>query len=129
MALPLFCVYLGLDIDLRDIVLSNSSFGPNEIRQLATAVSGDYLQFSLLRDSVAELETREDRSPAMAVRLGVCYYLLGRHPRAVETLSNSRVVGRARQRERRSSTGTSSFRRTSSCRVLATISSRIMGMS
>jgi DNA-directed RNA polymerase subunit alpha len=32
---------------------------------------------------------REDRSPAAAVRLGVCYYILGRYPRAVETLSRA----------------------------------------
>ena len=41
---------------------------------------------SQLREAVAELEASEDRSPAAAVRLGVCYYLLGRYWNAVETL-------------------------------------------
>ena len=66
------------EVDLKEIVLSNSSFGPHEIAQLTEAIGEDYSQFSILRDSVAELEVREERSPATAVRLGVCYYLLGR---------------------------------------------------
>ncbi len=77
---------VGSEIDLREIVLSNSSFGPTEISQLSLAISEDYSQFQVLRDAVGELEGREDRSPATAVRLGVCYYLLGRHATAAETL-------------------------------------------
>ncbi|MDX1945060.1 MAG: DNA-directed RNA polymerase subunit alpha C-terminal domain-containing protein [Pirellulaceae bacterium] len=76
-------------VDLRDIVLSNSTFGPREIVQLTNTIADDFTQFGTLRDSVAELETREDRSPAAAVRLGVCYYLLGRYRQAQETLSNA----------------------------------------
>lgn len=76
-------------VDIRDVVLSNNTFGPREISQLTQSVAEDYSQFSTLRDSVAELETREDRSPAAAVRLGVCYFLLGRYRQAQETLSNA----------------------------------------
>src|SRR4026209_1652175 len=79
----------AVEVDLKDIVLSNSTFGPKEIERLSRGVADDIAQFAVLRDSVAELEMREDRSPATAVRLGVCYYLLGRHRRAVETLSSS----------------------------------------
>jgi DNA-directed RNA polymerase subunit alpha len=75
--------------DLRDIVLSNSTFGPREITQLTSTIADDFNQFSALRDAVAELETREDRSPAAAVRLGVCYFLLGRYRQAQETLSSA----------------------------------------
>jgi len=75
--------------DLRDIVLSNSTFGPREITQLTGSIADDYNQFSALRDAVAELETREDRSPAAAVRLGVCYFLLGRYRQSQETLSSA----------------------------------------
>jgi DNA-directed RNA polymerase subunit alpha len=75
-----------VDIDIRDVVLSTSSFGPREIDLLTRSISEDYTNFSLLRDSVAELEMREDSAPATQVRLGVCYYLLGRHRRALETL-------------------------------------------
>lgn len=79
----------GLDIDLKEIVLSNSTFGPNEIRQLERAISEDASCLPLLRDSVHDLEASEDLTPAMAVRLGVCYYLLGHVNRAIETLSNA----------------------------------------
>lgn len=75
--------------DLKDIVLSNSSFGPQEIEQIRRAISDDRTQLSMLRDAVSDLEVREDRTPASAVRLGVCYYLLGRYKRAVETLENA----------------------------------------
>jgi len=74
------------ETDIRDIVLSTSSFGPREIEQLGRSISEDYSNFSTLRDAVAELEMREDSAPATQVRLGVCYYLLGRHRRALETL-------------------------------------------
>lgn len=80
---------LGAEVEVKDIVLSNSSFGPIEIDRLTQFIGEDYSQFGILRDSVAELEVREDRTPATAVRLGVCYYLLGRFHRAIETLSSA----------------------------------------
>jgi DNA-directed RNA polymerase subunit alpha len=80
---------LGADMDIKEIVLSNTSFGPTEIQQLSQAISNDYALFSVLRDAVSELEAREDRSPAAAVRLGVCNYLLGRFKAAIETLNSA----------------------------------------
>jgi DNA-directed RNA polymerase subunit alpha len=79
----------GLDVDLKEIVLSNSTFGPNEIEQLTRAISTDPSRVPVLRDSVSELEASENLTPAMAVRLGVCYFLLGRTPRAIETLRSA----------------------------------------
>lgn len=79
----------GLEVDIKDIVLSNNSFGPKEIRTLADTIASDYSQFGVLRDAVAELETHEELSPATAVRLGVCYFLMGRYQRAIETLSSA----------------------------------------
>lgn len=76
-------------VDIRDIVLSNSTFGPREIGQITQAVAEDYTQFGTLRDAVSELEIREDRTPAAAVRLGVCQYLLGRYRQALETLRSA----------------------------------------
>jgi DNA-directed RNA polymerase subunit alpha len=76
-------------VDFRDIVLSNSSFGPREIAQLQQSIAEDYSQYGVLRDAVNELEAREERTPASKVRLGVCYYLLGRYRQAVETLSSA----------------------------------------
>jgi DNA-directed RNA polymerase subunit alpha len=76
----------ALENAIRDIVLSSGGFGPREIEQISRAISDDYSNFSVLRDSVAELEMREDTAPATQVRLGVCYFLLGRYRRALETL-------------------------------------------
>src|SRR5215212_1765328 len=52
-------------------------------------IAEDYQQFGLLRDAVAELEIREDRTPAAAVRLGVCQFILGRYRQSIETLRNA----------------------------------------
>jgi DNA-directed RNA polymerase subunit alpha len=79
----------AVGVDFRDIVLSNSSFGPREISALQQAIAEDYSQYGVLRDAVAELEGREERTPASKVRLGVCYYLLGRYRLATETLSSA----------------------------------------
>lgn len=79
----------GLDIDLKEIVLSNSTFGPQEIARLERAISEDPSCLPLLRDSVHELEASDSLTPAMTVRLGVCYYLLGHVNRAIETLSTA----------------------------------------
>jgi DNA-directed RNA polymerase subunit alpha len=79
----------GLEFDLKPLVLSNRSFGPVEIEQIVGAISEDFANYRLLREAVAELEVREDPTPASAVRLGVCYYLLGRYRRAIETLQGA----------------------------------------
>lgn len=72
--------------DLKQTVLMNGSFGPNEVQQLSNAVASDFGQYRVLRESVGELETKDDLSPAGMVRLGVCQYLLGRYRRAIESL-------------------------------------------
>ena len=76
----------GLQVDLKQMVLFNGSFGPREIEQMADAMAGDYGSYRTLRGAVAELEEKEDQSPASNVRLGVCLYLLGRYERAVDSL-------------------------------------------
>jgi DNA-directed RNA polymerase subunit alpha len=79
----------GLEFDLKQLVLSISSFGPQEIRQLVGAIAVDFSNYQVLKEAVAELEVHEDRTPASAVRLGVCYYLMGRYRLASETLSEA----------------------------------------
>jgi len=76
----------SVDIDLKQIVLLNGSFGPQEVRQLIDAIGRDFSYYQTLRDAVNELQAREDPSPASNVRLGVCLYLLGRYYRAIEAL-------------------------------------------
>ena len=79
----------GIDLELKDIVLSNSSFGPNEIDYVSRRISDDFTQFPILRDLTNELEDQTMRTPATSVRLGVCQFLLGRYDSAVETLQNA----------------------------------------
>jgi len=76
-------------VDLKELVLSNGTFGPPEIETIRFAISREHGQFGALRDLVGELEAQEGRSPATSVRLGVGLYLLGRFRRAIEVLSSS----------------------------------------
>lgn len=76
----------GLDVDLKQIVVFDGTFGPREIRQLSAAIAADFANYRLLRDAVAELEVKENPSPASMTRLGACLYLLGRYNRAIEAL-------------------------------------------
>jgi len=78
-----------VDVDLRQIVVSNSTFGPNEIQQITQAISADYNNFRLLRDAVGEMEVQEGRTPAASARLGVCQYILGRYSDAIQTLTTA----------------------------------------
>jgi len=75
-----------LGVDLKEIVLSGGPFGPQEIKQITSAIAEDFSQYRVLREAVSELELREDRSPAASVRLGVCYFLLGRYAAAITAL-------------------------------------------
>jgi len=76
-------------VSVREIALSNSSFGPHEIRTITAAIAEDFSQHAMLRDAVAELASREVQTPASAVRLGVCQYILGKYESAAETLANA----------------------------------------
>jgi DNA-directed RNA polymerase subunit alpha len=75
--------------DVRETVVSNNSFGPQDIRQICRVVSEDYSQLGALRDAVGELAQTSERSPAQAVRLGVCQYLIGKFAESKETLSHA----------------------------------------
>ncbi|MBX7169041.1 MAG: tetratricopeptide repeat protein [Pirellulales bacterium] len=79
----------GTAFDVKEAVLSNTTFGPQEIRRLVESISADFGNYRVLRDAVQQLEREEELSPATRVRLGVCYYLLGRYRQAVECLSNA----------------------------------------
>src|SRR3990172_7670678 len=76
----------SVELDLKQLVLSNASFGPQEVQRMVGAIAGDFSHYRTLREAVGQLETEEDQSPASNVRLGVCLYLLGRYARAVDVL-------------------------------------------
>ncbi len=75
-------------VNVKQIVLTNGTFGPNEIQQISDSLAEDSANHRVLREAVAELESSEDRSPAAAVRLGVCQFLLGRYHHAIDTLKS-----------------------------------------
>lgn len=79
----------GLEFDLRQLVVFNGSFGPREIEQLVEAIDGDYSNFQTLKAAVAELESKQEDTPASNVRLGVCSYLLGRYGRTLAILKQA----------------------------------------
>lgn len=77
----------GQDFDLRQLVLMNCTFGPQEIEHICRSVAAKPANFRVFRDAVNELETKEEeQSPAGMVRLGVCLYFLGRYRRSIDVL-------------------------------------------
>lgn len=78
-----------LDIDIKQLILSNQPFGPLTVKQINDAISQDFSNYRVLRDAVQELEAQPDHTPASKVRLGVGLYLLGRYRRAAEILSEA----------------------------------------
>jgi DNA-directed RNA polymerase subunit alpha len=78
-----------LETDLKSLVLGSGPFGPQQIKEIILAIAEDITQYRALREAVSEFELREDRSPAASVRLGVCYFLLGRYSAAIEVLKSS----------------------------------------
>ena len=65
-------------VDIREIVLSNHTFGPQDIDRLVRTIEDDLTQCALLRDAVHELQQTPNPSPATLTRLGVCMYLIGK---------------------------------------------------
>lgn len=79
----------GLESGVKQLALSNSPLSPAEVKQASEAVSSEMSNFRALADAVNELEGNENPSPAQKVRLGICYYLLGRNRLATSTLSTA----------------------------------------
>lgn len=79
----------GVEMDIRQLVLADSPFGPNEVERLNSALGSDSGTFAAIRDAVAQLEQQQSPSPATRVRLGVIQYLLGKYKQAEETLAQA----------------------------------------
>jgi len=76
-------------LDIRDLISGNGPFGPREVRAITEALAADTAAHRDLRESVRELESVQDRSPAASARLGICQALLGRFREAIETLKGA----------------------------------------
>ena len=79
----------GLESDIKQLALSNSPLSPAEVKQAMQAISADATNFRALADAVQQLETNPNPSPAEKVRLGICYYLLGRNRLATAALTSA----------------------------------------
>ena len=77
------------EVELKDILLSNSTFGPNEISFISNRISNDFSQFPNLTEATQQLEQQTERSPATSVKLGVCQYLTGHYTNSSQTLSTA----------------------------------------
>ncbi|TWT48280.1 DNA-directed RNA polymerase subunit alpha C-terminal domain-containing protein [Botrimarina hoheduenensis] len=80
---------IGLDLDIRQSIVSTAAFGPREIDEITAAIAANYARYGDLRDAVQELESQPGRSPATSAKLGVCQYLLGRYRDAIEVLTKA----------------------------------------
>ena len=76
-------------LEIKDLLLSNSSFGPREIEYISLQISNDYSLISGLREAAEQMAAQPDRTPATSVRLGICQFLLGHYTDAIATLQNS----------------------------------------
>ena len=61
---------LATAVNVKQLVLTQGTFGPQEIQQIVEGLADDPANHRSLREAVNELEVSEDRSPAAAVRLG-----------------------------------------------------------
>ena len=76
-------------LDLKELILSNNSFGPADVGEIRTAITENYGHFSELRDAVGEMEISDTLTPAGKTKMGVCQFLLGKFREALETLQSA----------------------------------------
>ncbi|MEO1530017.1 MAG: tetratricopeptide repeat protein [Planctomycetota bacterium] len=73
-------------VDLKEVILSNNSFGPNDVVEIRQMISENYGHFAELRDAVQEMQEDSALTPAGKTKMGVCQFLLGRFADALITL-------------------------------------------
>ena len=76
-------------LDLKEMVLSNNSFGPSDVGTIRSAISENYGHFGELRDAVNEMEQDDALSPAGKTKMGVCHFLLGKFQDSLVTLQSA----------------------------------------
>ena len=73
-------------VDLKEVILSNNSFGPNDVVEIRQMIAENYGHFAELRDAVQEMLEDSALTPAGKTKMGVCQFLLGRFSDALDTL-------------------------------------------
>lgn len=78
------------EFDLREFVLLDGTFGPQDVFKVRGVVSRDFSKFDTFREAVIELQSKTAAlNPSGRVRLGVCLLLIGKFSDASEVLSKS----------------------------------------
>ncbi|QDV44574.1 DNA-directed RNA polymerase subunit alpha [Stieleria neptunia] len=73
-------------VDLKELILSNNSFGPNDVAEIRQMIAENYGHFAELRDAVNEMEDDPALTPAGKTKMGVCQFLLGHFAESLQTL-------------------------------------------
>lgn len=76
-------------LDLKELILTNNSFGPSDVGEIQAAIAENYGHFGELRDATGEMEADMALSPAGKTKMGVCQFLVGRFKDALNTLHNA----------------------------------------
>ncbi len=76
-------------IDVRDLVINSTSFGPPDVLSIREAILENHAHFAELRDAINELEQETSLTPAATTKLGVCQFLVGKFDLAAETLARA----------------------------------------
>ncbi|MEM6978625.1 MAG: DNA-directed RNA polymerase subunit alpha C-terminal domain-containing protein [Planctomycetota bacterium] len=76
-------------LDLKQMVLTNNSFGPRDVAEIRQAITENYGHFGELRDAVNEMSDDDALTPAGLTKMGVCQFLLGRFKDSLATLSSA----------------------------------------
>ena len=76
-------------LDLKELILSNNSFGPADVGEIRTAITENYGHFGELRDAVQQMQEDTTLSPAGKTKMGVCQFLLGKFQDAHDTLQTA----------------------------------------
>ena len=76
-------------LDLKEMILSNHTFGPSDVGSIRTAIAENYGYFGDLRDAVNEMEADDAKTPAGTTKMGVCQFLLGKFRESEETLQTA----------------------------------------
>ena len=76
-------------VDLKEVILSNNSFGPSDVTEIRQMIAENYGHFAELRDAVQTMEEDPALTPAGKTKKGVCQFLLGKFPGALATLQSA----------------------------------------
>ncbi|HWB11963.1 MAG TPA: DNA-directed RNA polymerase subunit alpha C-terminal domain-containing protein [Pirellulales bacterium] len=73
-------------VDIKPVLLSDAPLDAAGVRGIIDTLASDATHYRAVRESVQELEAKAADTPAMKLKLGIAYYLMGRFRLATQTL-------------------------------------------